>query len=549
MAGFTRFSPIALLKNMFGYGPGRPPRVRGQDLAPMTPGDLAYLSGEQSLAWAYYQEEMRLESERTNIYRECDLMDDDDVMSAALDLYAEDASVMDLITGKSIWVKSKNPAVLECAESLLERIDVEDLIFPILRELAKYGDSFSGILQELRDDGLAGGIFDLLPVKPVHIHRHEDEFRRLKGFSIGPQPDETKCSQPWDYLHWRLTGKHRGSKYGWSMIADARRAFRRMRMSEDALLIYRLRRAPDRFVFYYKGLEHLPPEERFRLIDAYRTNLRKKMLVDPSTGTIRQQVDPLAIDDDIHADQSLMDVQRLTGSAQFAHVLDVDFFRKRLYGCLKIPGDYLGFADAKSTLGRSSLADQDIRYARTIKRLQRAGIEGFVRLIMVDLNWRGINSQEPDNEFSVHMMPVSYLDELQRAELTKVRAETIRLLQGIGESLEIDKPAWISYVLKMSGFPEEVVLGVGEDAAEIGIQGSVDLTESQKAVFGHLLKAPSFRRLVSDAIYNSSVSSKQVRPHGRLPGKGEEGRRDPKDFQVCEDKDGSVQQSDGKPDR
>jgi len=530
-----RFHPINLLKKVLGFGAERPPRVSGAvgreielvrtDTGP--PGGY-----DQDLAWAHYQQQMELEVERAKMYREFDLMDDDDIISAALELYCDDACQVDIQTNKTVWAKSANPDIEEAVNGLLDRINVEDDIFALIRELAKYGDSFSGILLSSREDGTPSGVWDIIPVQPSFVHRHEDELHRLQGFSLGAQPNEDKISHPWDYVHWRLRGKRRGSKYGYSILAPARRPYRRLRMAEDALLIYRLRRAPDRFVFKFKGLANMSVADRIRIMNRYRTEIRKKQLIDPATGTIRAEMDPLAIDMDIFVDNDLMDVDRLAGSAQVNTVMDIDYFRKRLFSCLRIPPDYMGFVEARGGfISKSPLVEQDIQFARGVKRLQRAGIEGFIRLAQIDLAWRGIDTTCKENEFTIHMMPVSYLDELRRAELAEIRSRIIGHLKEIGKNLEVDQAAWISYVAQMSGLPDEVVHGVGEDAVSAGLQGKLELSEEAKQGLAKLIESnSSLRSLIKDALYRGQQSSTEVKPDGPLPADGEEGIHDPETF-------------------
>jgi len=486
--------PIQRLKALFGFGPTEKPLAR----TPYTAGTSYVGIGEQygSPAWEYYHKQMKLAIDRLHMYAEYDQMDDDDIVASALDIYASEVTQLDINTGKTIWIKSRNAQVQELGEQLFEEIGVEDIVFGIARDLAKFGDDFSAIIQGLREDGTPGGVVGLISIDPRVIHRHTDELHRLRGFSIGPQPNPDKTSSPWDYLHFRLLGKSRRIEYGYSMLAPARRVYRRLMLMEAAMTIYRLRRTPDRWAFYFKGLEGMRPDERYRILNDIRRDMRKKMTVDPVTGAVRSELDPLSVDEDLFLDDATCRVERLIGSPQIGHVLDVDYMRKRLAGCLRIPPDYLGFSDARggSINAKSPLVDQDVQFARVCKRLQRGLIAGFVRLHQINLAWRMIDPLAPDNDFTVHMVPISYLDELEKAETVETRSRTIAALQDIGRRLKIDEKRWLEYVMTASGFPEELFTAPGTTL--IPIEGTVELTEREEELLRNLTQSSEVRELL-----------------------------------------------------
>jgi intein/homing endonuclease len=187
-----------------------------------------------------------------------------------------------------------------------------------------------------------------------------------------------------------------------------------------------------------------------------------------------------SLDEDIFiptGEGSLTDVEMLSGSPQVGSVLDVEYMRKRLFSCLRIPPDYMGFAEAQGgLLGKSPLSDQDVQFARQEKRLQRAVMVGFAQIIQIDLALRGIDPQLDANEFRVHMCPVSFLDELQRAESAKVRAEIVQVLTPLGETLGVDKQVWTQYVMRVSGFPSEL-FNLSKQAEERGLPKIQDALE------------------------------------------------------------------------
>jgi len=486
----NRMQPWLALKTLFGYDPtGRAPKlVKSQSLSRLMSGNEEY----QGTLGAWYEQKMRLQTDRFQVYKSADDMDFDDIIVAALDLYADDAVQRDQSTGKSIWVESYDEEIEKFGNMVLDNVDAQNNIFAVGRELAKYGDSFSGLIQQRKDDGTPGPIIDTMAASVYYMTRVEDEDGRLIGWRVAPieqsgQPVGVTASQlqehqnptdpPWSFIHWRMLGKYRLSRYGTSFIAPATRAYRRLRMAEDALVIYRLRRSPDRFVFALKGMAGLSVEERLDVLNRVRKEMRKNQLYDKDTQKVRADMNPMNPDEDFIIDEEAISVTRLAGSTEVNHVYDIDYLRKRLFGILKIPADYMGFDDAKSGLSSETpLSYQDVNFARMEKRLQNAVMEGYALMIQMDMCWRGINPADERAQFTLHMNPVSGIDEKQRLELEQVRAETLETLTAIGELTGVDAAKWQEYIIQRAQLPKHLLRKDGKSKGII--TGQVEITSS-----------------------------------------------------------------------
>jgi len=469
-----RLHPVQALKAMFGRGEGPPP------VMPMAPeADELSTWGESSLSAPSFEEYMKLTADRVALYKEYKELDNSgDIPFAANELYAADAVQISLATGRSLWISSKNPYVEELGMQMLDDIEAEDNIFGVARAIVSDGDCFDALLQEARDDGTGGGIIGTENVEPESIWIHKDKYGRIVGYNRGLAPDaKGKLYLPWEYIHFRLLGRSRRCEYGESIHFSTRTLFRRLKLVEDSAVLYRIKRTPDRYRWKFKKGGGMSLPQKIKWLNAYRQNVVKRMAVDQDTGKTRGEMKPTAITDDLFYFDDDVEVDRLTGSEKVDHVLDIDYLRKRLLGLYHIPPDYLGFADAKGgSLGVDSpLAAQDIQFARMVKKVQRALIVGYMRLADINLIWRGIDPFEPENEFTVYMEPVSYLEEKHRAEVTATRAQIINSMKQIGSELGIDKDKWITVVMKMSGFPQDFFKDTtGED---VSLKGKVELSE------------------------------------------------------------------------
>lgn len=467
-----QLQPWRALKVLFGFSDTGDKRgtVKPKSLTNLAMNLYAY--GKDPIS-TWYARKVHLTQDRLQAYKEFDYMDSDDVVTSALDLYAEDACQTDLTTGRRIWIEADDEEVENICNEMLERINANEQSFAIARESAKYGNSFSALIQEEKDDGTPSKVLQLLAAPVYALSRIEDDEGRLIGFAVCPieqmgsaigmaQPSDLTQGKPtdppWAFVHWRLLGRERIESYGTSLLWPARRPYRRLRLAEDALVIYRLKRSPDRFVFEIQGLSGMSPEDRVKAMRKIRQELRKKHLIDPDTGHVRQELEPLGPDEDIIVDGEAVKVTRLTGSAQVNHVMDIDYLRKRFFGSLKIPPDYMGFSDAKSGfIAESPLSYQDVNFARVVKRLQHCVMEGFGLVAQINLCWCGIDPRSSRAKFTVHMNPVSALDEKNRLELERVRAETLEILQRVGQALGIDSDEWHAYLLQRSQIPTHLL--------------------------------------------------------------------------------------------
>lgn len=454
-------APIQRLKRLFGVGAERPtkkPLAFGGGNAPKSL-FASNLWGE------YYQRQMRLAADRLQRMLEFDVMDEDDLPASVLDLYAEDATQMDHASGRSVWVTGERDEVVQAVETFYDDVmQVEDHVFGLSRDVAKYGEAYEGPVHELLDDGGPGRVVATEPLDPrLIIPQVKDG--QLIGYRVGEVPATQSGSvapgaiePPWSLFAFRLLGRERIRYTGSSVLYPARRPYRRLRLVEDALAIYRLRMAPDRLVFRLKGLDRYSPEEKRMMLEEVRNEVRRKALIDSTTGEFEGEVDPFTVDDDFYIDEAAMDVSKLPGTTDIGRILDVDYHRKRFCGAVRVPPDYVGFSDARaSLLGQSSLCFQDVQFARTVRRIQRAVLRGLTRAAQVDMVFRGLDPFAEDQDFVVHMAPISHLEEKMRAETAKIRADVVDVLMDAGEKLGMEKEGWRQYVLAYSGLGAEPV--------------------------------------------------------------------------------------------
>lgn len=164
---------------------------------------------------------------------------------------------------------------------------------------------------------------------------------------------------------------YRDFPYGTSVLKPARRVWKNLKLLEEALLVYRLTRAPQRYVFYvYTG--NMDPKEALNYVNQLRMDIKRRRLVDERTGELRREPGFLSIDDDFwipfgeEGRETRVDV--LSGASNVSDIADVEYFLSQFFGALRIPKAYMG---NEYDVNRATLVMQDTRFARTIKRLQK----------------------------------------------------------------------------------------------------------------------------------------------------------------------------------
>jgi hypothetical protein len=217
-------------------------------------------------------------------------MDFDDLVSAVLDAMAEDCTQPDMISGRIVWISSENQDVVKLLTKLFDKLEIEDRVASIIREAAKYGDCF------LRNWYRRGeGIIALEYYEPQRVFRVEEK-GRMRGFTIDSTLEmrsESILYNPWDFIHFfRAIGRLRPDQtYGDSLCRPARRLWRKLQMVEDSIIMYRLKMAPDRFIFYVDCGE-ASASESVEILRMWRRALKKQVLYQPDQGRLRVDYNP-----------------------------------------------------------------------------------------------------------------------------------------------------------------------------------------------------------------------------------------------------------------
>lgn len=377
-------------------------------------------------------------------YRDYEEMDDYPDISSALDIYADDATQVDSEKGKTVWVHSSDEQVKnELTDLFDKRIEVDNVIWELTRNLCKYGNDMEEIL--VGDHGVVGISFlptptmrrvessrgDLLGFiqtfsDTMDITAEQFEKFKIQGGAKLSESRDMAAFEDWRVAHTRLTSKHREAMYGWSVADSARWVWKRLMLLEDAVLVYKLTRSPSRYAFYI-DVGKTSKQDGERIMQEAMHRLKKKKFVDKN-GKLDLRASPMSMDQDFFL--SMRDgrestrVESLMGPS-YQQVDDVQYFLWKLYAALKVPKAYMGYDENMPS--KATLSQEDVRFARTILRVQREVRNGLKKICRVDLAARKIDPSVID--FDVKMTVPSSVFELGQMEARRARADLASMME------------------------------------------------------------------------------------------------------------------------
>jgi hypothetical protein len=221
----------------------------------------------------------------------------------------------------------------------------------------------------------------------------------------------------------RLLGNDAFIPYGSSVLEPARRIWRQLILLEDAMLVYRIVRAPERRVFKI-DVGNVPPEEIPAYMERAQSSLKRASITDNTTGKVDLRYNPLSVDEDyfipVRGSESGTDIVTLAGGTVAGETNDVEYIQKKLFSALKIPKAYLGYDEGLGA--KATLSQEDIRFSRTIARIQRTVLAEMNKIAIIHLYCHGFTDNDL-LDFSLTLSNPSTIAQQQKLELFKSRFE------------------------------------------------------------------------------------------------------------------------------
>ena len=350
-------------------------------------------------------------------YAEFDQMEYTPEIASALDIYADEMTTSSTLEELMV-VECPNAEIKDILQNLYYKIlNVEFNLFGWCRNMCKYGDFFLylDIDEEL-------GIKNVIGLPGHEVERLEGEDETNPNYIQYQWNSAGMTFENWQIAHFRILGNDKYNPYGTSVLEPARRIWRQLTLLEDAMMAYRIVRSPERRVFYI-DVGNIDPQDVEQYMQKVMTTMKRNQVVDPETGRVDLRYNPLSIEEDfflpVRGGTSQSKIDTLPGGTFTGDIDDVKYLRDKLFSALKIPQSYLSRGDGADE-DKATLAQKDIRFARTIQRLQRAVISELEKIGIVHLYVLGYTGDDLISH-KLYLNNPSRIAELQELEYWKTK--------------------------------------------------------------------------------------------------------------------------------
>tara|TARA_R110002110_G_scaffold24459_4_gene91605 strand:+ start:81 stop:2093 length:2013 start_codon:yes stop_codon:yes gene_type:complete len=348
---------------------------------------------------------------RTERYVDFDQMEYTPEIASALDIYADEMTTHSSLS-PMLNIACPNEEIKAVLQSLYHDImNVEHNLFGWCRSMCKYGDFFLYLDIDERE-----GITSTIGVPTQDIERLEGEDKTNPNYIQYQWNTAGMTFENWQVGHFRILGNDKYSPYGTSVLEAARRIWRQLVLLEDAMMAYRIVRAPERKVFKI-DVGQIPPNEVEQYMQKVITSMKRNSIVDSTTGRVDLRYNPLSVEEDYFIPVrggSNTEISSVGGASRTGDIDDVKYLRDKLFSALKIPASYLT-NEAGADEDKTTLAQKDIRFARTIQRLQRAVVSELEKIGIIHLYTIGYDGEDLLG-FKLQLNNPSIIAELQELE-------------------------------------------------------------------------------------------------------------------------------------
>jgi hypothetical protein len=356
---------------------------------------------------------------RIERYVDFDQMEYTPEIASTLDIYADEMTTSTNLQ-PLLTIDCPNDEIKHILDSLYHNIlNLEFNLFGWCRTMCKYGDFF--LYLDL-DETI--GVKSVIGLPTQELERLEGEDKTNPDYVQYQWNSAGMTFENWQIAHFRILGNDKYAPYGTSALEPARRIWRQLVLLEDAMMAYRIVRSPERRVFYI-DVGAIPPQDVEQYMQKVMTQMKRNQVVDPSTGRVDLRYNPMSIDEDyfipVRGDVSSR-VENLPGGTYTGDIDDVKYLRDKLFSALKVPPSYLSQVEGAQE-DKTTLAQKDIRFARTIQRLQRSVVTELEKIGLVHLYVLGFRGQDLTS-FKLKLSNPSKIAELQELEHWKTKFDT-----------------------------------------------------------------------------------------------------------------------------
>ena len=404
-----------------------------------------YGTGQVESSLAYQQV-------RIDLFRDYDSMDTDPILSSALNVYADECTARNEF-GSVLKIHHEDDQIKQVLENLFyDTLNVEFNLWPWVRNLVKYGDLYLQL--EMADE------LGIVNTNPLSVY----EMSRVEGFdqenpqrvkfvyapyqnpNSGYSQNNKKEFENYEIAHFRLNGDANFLPYGKSMLEGARRVWKQLMLMEDAMLIHRVMRAPEKRIFKV-DVGNIPPNEVDNYMQKIINSSKKVPFVDERTGEYNLKYNMQNLIEDyympVRGSDNGTSIDTLKG-LEYNMIDDINYLKNKLMSALQIPKAYLGYEE--DTNGKATLAAMDVRFAKTIERIQRVIVSELTKIAIVHLYAQGIE----DDRLTSFTLELTIPSKIYEQEKVELYTSKIALIQQMQQTKMVSKEWMYKAILNMA---------------------------------------------------------------------------------------------------
>ena len=385
-----------------------------------------------------YQSSFNYQTIRPTLYSEYDSMDTDAIVASALDIIADESTLRNDM-GEVLQIRSSDEDVQKILYNLFyDVLNIEFNLWPWVRNMLKYGDFFLKL--EIAEKF---GVYNVIPYNAFHIERQDgydkehpasirfkfdpDGITAASSYGFYNVPNSANQANAiyfdnYEMAHFRLLTDTNFLPYGRSYLEPGRKLFKQYTMMEDAMLIHRIVRAPEKRMFYI-NVGNIAPAEVENFMQKTISKMKRTPYIDQETGDYNLKYNMQNLLEDFYipvrgTDQATK-IDNL-GGLQYDGIQDVEYLRDKLFAALKVPKAFMGYE--KDLTGKATLAAEDIRFARTVERIQRIMVSELTKIALVHLYAQGYTDESLTN-FTLSLTTPSIIYDQERVALLKEKVD------------------------------------------------------------------------------------------------------------------------------
>lgn len=366
-----------------------------------------------------YGRPVYFDAERISAYQDYRAMDHSPEVHQALNIMRDECLTPNEY-GEILQVYSDQERVKEALKDLFtDKLNVNYMLKLWIREMLKYGDHFV-YLKVDKDHGVVA--VNNLPA--AEVHREEGYDEDLGSVRFRWEGTSNIYFEEWQVAHFRLMENSENLPYGLSVLNSARKTWKQLQLAEDAMLVYRLVRSPDRKVFYVE-VGNLDIADIGPYIQAMQKSVKKAPTADMRNGQREWKYNPQNVTEDYFLPvrgEHHSRIDTLPGASNMSDVQDIAYLENKLFCALVVPKAYLNYTEGLQ--GGTTLSQSDIRFARTIIGFQEVVLMELRKIAKVHLYLLGY--EEDYENFTLKLNNPSTQMELMKLEIMKARLEVAK---------------------------------------------------------------------------------------------------------------------------